>query len=79
MKKTYNARTEHYLVPAVLFLLNICLVHVIYAFTPHSSYTATGKMALTLAFLLFALSLFLKKPIWLRGAIVYYVLIAFCL
>jgi hypothetical protein len=78
MKKKYNALTEHYLVPLILFLLNICLAHVIYAFTASSSYTAADKTALTLAFTLFIISLSLKKQALLGASIVFYAAVIIC-
>ena len=75
MKKSTNAITEHYLVPAVLVLLNICLAHVIYAFAGYSVYDAAGKTALALALGLFVLALSLKKQTLLGGSILFYTLV----
>jgi hypothetical protein len=75
MKKKYNALMEHYLVPAVLILLNVCLAHVIYAFAGSSAYTLTGRLALAVAFVLLVISLSLKKQALLGGSILFYALV----
>lgn len=67
MKKRHNTLTERYLVPAVLFLLNICLAHVIYAFVSSPSYLLADKVALAGAFALMGVSLVLKRPVLLAG------------
>jgi hypothetical protein len=75
MKKAHNALTEHYLIPAVLFLLNICLAHVIHAFATGSTPLA-GRMVLIVAFVLLGSSLLLKKKFLLTGSILFYSLTA---
>jgi len=49
-KRKYNKRhdthTEHYLVPAALFLLNVLAVHVVYAY-----FNATGNQIAGLYYL----------------------------
>lgn len=79
MKKKYHALTEHYLVPAVLFLLNICLAHTIYAFAGDSLYSAAGKIALVAAVAFLGSSLLLKKETLLAGAILFYAVVALCI
>ena len=74
MKKRYNKFTEHYLVPSVLFLLNICVAHVIYAFVSASSYLLVDKIILAVAFVLMAGSLLLKRQVLLAGSILFYML-----
>lgn len=74
MKKTHNAFTEHYLIPAVLFLLNICLAHVIHAFVTGS--TSLTRIALTVALVLLGSSLLFKKQFLLTGSILFYSLVA---
>lgn len=74
MKKKYNKFTEHYLVPTVLFLLNICLAHVVYAFVSASSYLLVDKIVLAVAFVLMAGSLLLKRQVLLAGSILFYFL-----
>jgi hypothetical protein len=75
MKKRHHTFTEHYLVPAVLFLFNICLAHIIYAFAGGSAYSPVSKVALAAAFALLGCSLLLKKQALLTGSILFYVLI----
>ena len=77
MKKEHHKFTEHYLVPAVLFLFNICLVHLIYVFVPGSAYSVVGKIALAIALALMGISLFHKKQVLLISAILFYTLVAF--
>lgn len=74
MKKKYNKFTERYLVPAVLFLLNICLAHVIYAFVSASSYRRIDKIVLAVAFVLMTSSLLLRRQMLLAGSILFYML-----
>lgn len=76
MKTRHNAFTEHYLVPAVLLMLNICLAHVIYAFVVNSTYSLAGKLVLAAAFVLLGSSLLFKKQVLLAGSITFYVLVA---
>lgn len=71
MKKTYSSFEENYLVPAVLILINICVVHVVYAVAA-SFYALPAKIVLTLAFILFGASLFSKGKLILIGAILFY-------
>lgn len=72
MKKHHNALTEHYLIPAVLFLLNICLAHLIHALASGTMYSSSEKLLLALAFVLLGSSLLLKKRFYLVGAILFY-------
>jgi hypothetical protein len=74
MKKIYSPSEEHYLVPAVLFLFNVCLAHLIYAFAI-SFYPAADKITLTLAFVLFGASLLFKGKLLLSGSILFYALV----
>lgn len=78
MKKVYSAFEENYLVPAVLFLLNVCLAHLLYAFA-RSSYSATDKILLVLSFVLLGVSLLSKGKMLLSGAIFGYSIIAWYL
>jgi hypothetical protein len=75
MKKPHNILTEHYLIPAILFLLNICLPHVIYAFVAASTYSISERIALALAFALLIGSLFFKRQFLLVGSILFYALV----
>lgn len=75
MKKAHNALAEHYLIPAVLFLLNICLAQFIHAFANDSA-SLTSRMVLVIAFVLLGSSLFLKKQFLLAGSILFYSLAA---
>ena len=76
MKKSHNVLTEHYLVPATLFLMNICIAHVIYAYTAESTYSPVGRLAVTIAFVLMGGSLVSKKQFLLTGSILFYLLVA---
>lgn len=76
MKKSHHVLTEHYLVPATLFLLNISLAHVIYAFMAESTYSTVGKIAVTVSFVLMGGSLFYKKQLLLAGSMLLYLLVA---
>jgi hypothetical protein len=78
MKKRHSAFTEGYLIPAVLFLLNICLVHLTYAFVADSMYSLGGKIALAMAFVLLGSSLFFKRQALLAGSMLFYTLVVFC-
>jgi hypothetical protein len=75
MNKAHNTFTEHYLVPAVLFLLNICLAHLIYVFVADPTYSLAGKIALAMAFVSLGSSLFVKRQIFLGGSILFYTLV----
>jgi uncharacterized membrane protein YoaT (DUF817 family) len=75
MKKKHNAFTEHYLIPAVLFLLNICLVHFIYAFVAGSTYSNVSKMALAVAFVFLGSSLLFKRQVLLASSMLFYSLV----
>ena len=75
MKKKHNALTEGYLVPAVLFLLNICLVHLAYALVADSTYSYISKIALAVAFVLLGSSLLFKRQILLASSMLFYTLV----
>ena len=75
MKKRQHALTEHYLVPAVLFLLNICLVHLISVLVAGPANSSASKMALAITLALLGSSLLLKKQILLTGSILFYALV----
>jgi hypothetical protein len=79
MKKKHNGFTEHYLIPAVLFLLNICLVHLIYAFVAGSMYSYISKIALAVAFVLLGSSLLFKRQVLLASSMLFYTLVALLL
>jgi hypothetical protein len=71
MKKEHNAVTERYLVPVVLFLLNICLAQVIHAFA-FGSTPLPYRIMLVVAVVLLGGSLCFKKKILLTGSILFY-------
>jgi len=75
MKKKHHALIEHYLIPTVLFVLNICLVHVIHAFMEDSAKPALYKAALVVSFALLGSSLVTKRRGHLMGAILFYGLV----
>jgi hypothetical protein len=79
MKKNHNALTEHYLIPATLFVMNICLAHFLYAFTAGSTYSGTGRIAMVIALFLMGVSLVYKKQVLIAGSILFYLLIALAL
>lgn len=72
MKKRHNALTECYLVPAVLFLLNICLVHLTYALVAGSTYSPISRIALAVAFVLLGSSLLFKRQVLLASSMLFY-------
>ncbi len=74
VKKTYSSFQEHYLVPTVLFLLNVCIAHFVYAITS-SSYSTADKIVVALSFVLFGASLLFKGKKLLSGSILFYILI----
>ena len=76
MKAKQHKLTEHYLVPAVLFLLNICLVHVIHALTEGAEHSPTYKIAIVTAFVFLASSLVARKKVYMTGSILFYALVA---
>lgn len=73
----HSATIEHYLVPTVLFLTNICLVHVIQAFSAGESYTIPDKVVLAAALLLFGGALVSKRKSVLIGSLLFYALAVF--
>jgi hypothetical protein len=75
MKKKHNVFIEHYLVPIALFLLNIGLVHVVYAYA-EGTMSGLSKVALTLTLVLLAGSLVFKKKIFLASSILLYAIVA---
>jgi len=75
MKKKHNAFIEHYLIPVALFLLNICLVHVVYVYTA-GTMSMLSKVALTLTLALLAGSLVFKKKVLLASSILLYAIVA---
>ena len=75
MKKHHNVFIEHYLVPAALFLLNICLVHVVYVYSAGSMYSLESKAILTLVLLAMAGSLAFKKKGLLVSSIFFYAIV----
>lgn len=77
MKGKFNKLTEHYLVPAVLFLLNICFAHLTCVFVAGSAYSISTRIAIVVAFVLLGSSLLVKKQIHLAGSILFYILVAF--
>ncbi len=78
--KQYDAFTEHYLVPAALFLLNVSLVHTIYAYANGSWNRPYHLAAITVSLIAFVSALRLKKRGYLWFAIGYYLLLlTYCL
>lgn len=77
MKGKHNKLTEHYLVPAVLFLLNICLAHLTCVFVAGSPHSLSSRIALAVAFVLLGSSLLVKKQVHLAGSILFYMLVVF--
>lgn len=74
MKGKHSILTEHYLVPAVLFLLNIALAQSIHAFASDMpTYTVATKAVLIVALAFFVASLVFKKKILLTGSILFYI------
>jgi len=79
MKKNHDVITEHYLVPATLFLLNICFAHVLYAFTAGSTYSSSARIAMVAVLALMGISLVLKKNVIMVGSMLFYLLMALTL
>jgi len=80
MKKTkaktrYHTITEHYLVPTALFLLNICVVHVLYVYSTGKWGSVWYLVALTGALAALGSALVVKGRYYLWCSIVYYLLL----
>ncbi len=73
--RKYDAIAEHYLLPAVLFSLNFCLVHLVYAFTPGSLYPFPARAVLAASFLLLGASLIRRQRLFLALSVLFYCLI----
>ncbi|MBK1438810.1 hypothetical protein JHJ32_02320 [Parapedobacter sp. ISTM3] len=74
-KKHYHALIEHYLVPAALFLLNINLIHIIYAYFNGSWDRLWHLVALTIAFAALGSAVLLKNQRLLWCSMGYYLLL----
>lgn len=76
MKKKQHVLIEHYLIPAVLFMLNICLVHLIYILAIDDRHSMVAYVT-TLAIALLALgsALLLKRKSYLIFSIAFYLLL----
>ena len=70
--------TEHYLVPAALFALNIGLVHVIYAYATHTWDNYWHLTALTSAPVTLGIALLLKKRGFLFFTTIGYLALLLC-
>jgi len=75
MKKKHNSFIEHYLIPLALFLFNICLVHVVYVYAAGPMYSVQSKVTITLAFILLAGALVLKRKSLLATSILLYAIV----
>lgn len=76
MKKRQHIVIEHYLVPAALFVLNICLIHLVYVLATgnwqnNRWYTAT----LAVALLTGCISLRVKRKGYLFFSIAFYLVL----
>lgn len=77
--KRYDTHTEHYLVPAALFLNNIAAVHVVYAYFNATNEQAGVLLLLTLALVALGSAVWIKNRILLWSSLVYYaVLLIYC-
>lgn len=61
--------TEHYLVPTALFMLNICLMHTVYAFESGVPYYGWHKLLLCGTLLFLGVAVMKKKKWCLIGAV----------
>jgi len=77
MKRKHNKLTEHYLIPAVLFLLNICLAHLACVLVAGEAYSVSTRIVVAIAFVLLGSSLLVKKQIHLAGSILFYTVVVF--
>lgn len=77
-KKAHQTLLEHYLVPVALFLLNINLVHVIYAYSTGNWNNHWHLIALTTAFVALGSALMLKNANYLILSILYYIVVLAC-
>jgi len=77
-EKKHHAFTEHYLVPLALFALNVCVVHVIHAYSTHSWTSHLQLIALTGSPLALGSALWLKNRNFLICSIVGYLLLLLC-
>lgn len=75
-KRKYNKRhdthTEHYLVPAALFLLNVLAVHVVCAYFNAVGNQIGWLVLLTLAFVALSSAIWIKNRIYLWCSMMYY-------
>lgn len=76
MKKKHNTFVEHFLVPITLFVLNVCLVHVVYLYAAGSLYSVTAKVTMTLTLILMGASLIFKQKSLLTVAVLLYAIVA---
>lgn len=75
-KQTQKSQViEHYLVPAALFVLNFCAVHVIYAYSTNSWISLWHLIALTAVLVALTCALALKNSGFLLCSIAAYLLI----
>lgn len=75
----YDTHTEHYLMPAALFLLNICTVHVIYAYANARTGQLGWLLLLTFAWIALGSAVWLKNRIYLGGSMALYLaLLTYC-
>lgn len=74
-KKKHHALTEHYLIPAALFVLNICVVHVAYALSTGSWVSLWHLVALTAGLVTLVGALILKNRSFLYCSIACYLMV----
>lgn len=74
----HDKLTEHYLVPATLFALNICIVHVIYVFATGSWQNHGHLAALTGSPVALGAALLLKNRGFLACSTVAYLVLLLC-
>jgi len=75
MKKKQHVLIEHYLIPAVLFMLNICLVHFVYLLVAGIGHNIAYAAALAIALLAMGGALLLKRKSYLIFSIAFYLLL----
>jgi len=74
-KKKQNTLIEHYLIPTALFVLNTCLVHVIYLYASGPIYSFPTKLIMTLSLILLGASLIFKTKTLLTSSILLYAIV----
>lgn len=73
--RRHHTPVEHYFIPISLILLNICLIHFLFALASGQVYTAGYKLLVGAALLALVLGIFSKKKWGMLLASLFYLLI----